>query len=597
MEMNEVLDKLPKHLMSLVIEQPYNEYTYRDHAVWRYVMRQNMHFLSKVAHGSYSDGLRKTGIDIESIPHMFGMNRILKEIGWAAVSVDGFIPPAAFMEFQAYKVLVIAADIRPVNQIDYTPAPDIIHEAAGHAPIIADEEYSEYLRFFGEIGSKAFSSARDYELYEAVRHLSILKADPYTSEKDIRDAEKRLLQIESTMGAPSEMALIRNLHWWTVEYGLIGTLENPKIYGAGLLSSIGESYNSLKPHVKKLHYSKEAANFSFDITTQQPQLFVTPDFRYLSKVLNDFADTMAIRRGGVYGLNKAEESCNTATVVLDSGIQISGTFKDSIIVANEPVYLRTTGPTALSYNKKELYGHGKAWHKDGYSTPIGLLAVTDKPLHELNDFELEEVGIFTGCQTSITFRSGVNVTGHLVSIKRASGKNLLFSFQNCTVSYKNKTLFDPSWGVYDMTTGTDIISAFSGPADPDAFQLSYEAPSETTHKIQHTEHDKKLYSLYGQIRSLRESSANLLTNNDSETIYNSGLLSEIAKTWETIKQEYPDEWLIMLEMLELSINSSGFESTLSSIQQQLKRISIEKPETAKLINDGLKLFETSRKLA
>ena len=149
MEMNEVLDRLPKHLMSLVIDQPYNEYTEQDHAVWRYVMRQNVKYLSRVAHGSYLDGLKKTGISINRIPHMYGMNRILKEIGWAAVAVDGFIPPAAFMEFQAYKVLVIAADIRPINQIEYTPAPDIIHEAAGHAPIIADPDYAEYLRLFG----------------------------------------------------------------------------------------------------------------------------------------------------------------------------------------------------------------------------------------------------------------------------------------------------------------------------------------------------------------------------------------------------------------------------------------------------------------
>ena len=155
MESNEVLAKLPKHLLSLVIDQPYNSYTARDHAVWRYVMRQNTRYLSKVAHGSYIDGLRQTGISIEQIPHMYGMNRILKDIGWAAVAVDGFIPPAAFMEFQAYKILVIAADIRPINQIEYTPAPDIIHEAAGHAPIIADPEYAEYLQLFGEIGSKS----------------------------------------------------------------------------------------------------------------------------------------------------------------------------------------------------------------------------------------------------------------------------------------------------------------------------------------------------------------------------------------------------------------------------------------------------------
>ena len=117
MEMNEILEKLPKHLLQLIIDQPYNDYTAQDHALWRYVMRQNECYLGKVAHGSYIEGLKRTGVSIESIPHMYGMNRILKEIGWAAVAVDGFIPPSAFMEFQAYNVLVIAADIRPLNQI------------------------------------------------------------------------------------------------------------------------------------------------------------------------------------------------------------------------------------------------------------------------------------------------------------------------------------------------------------------------------------------------------------------------------------------------------------------------------------------------
>ena len=180
MESNEVLDRLPRHLLNMVINQPYNLYTAQDHAVWRYVMRQNVRHLPAVAHPSYLDGLKRTGISIDRIPQMYGMNRILKEIGWAAVAVDGFIPPAAFMEFQAYNVLVIAADIRPVDQVLYTPAPDIIHEAAGHAPIIADAEYAAYLSDFGRVGSRAFSSVYDQQLYEAIRHLSILKADPYT---------------------------------------------------------------------------------------------------------------------------------------------------------------------------------------------------------------------------------------------------------------------------------------------------------------------------------------------------------------------------------------------------------------------------------
>jgi len=198
MEMNEILEKLPKHLMSLVIDQPYNSYTAQDHALWRYVMRQNVRYLSKVAHDSYLEGLRKTGIGIDSIPHMYGMNRILREIGWAAVAVDGFIPPSAFMEFQAYNVLVIAADIRPMDQIGYTSAPDIIHEAAGHAPIIADPTYAGYLKEFGRIGAKAFSSANDYKLYEAIRHLSILKQILIQSPLWLKKQKKRLTGLQQT---------------------------------------------------------------------------------------------------------------------------------------------------------------------------------------------------------------------------------------------------------------------------------------------------------------------------------------------------------------------------------------------------------------
>jgi len=271
---NKVLEKLPLHLRSFILKQPYDEYTWQNQAVWRYVMRKNIAYLSTVAHKSYIEGLNKTGVTVEEIPRMAGMNRIMKDIGWAAVSVDGFIPPNAFMEFQAYNTLVIAADIRTADHIEYTPAPDIIHEAAGHAPIIANPEYAEYLRRFGEIGSKAISSSKDYELYEAIRHLSIIKEDPNSLGKEIKKAELVIEEISNNMGVESEMAKIRNMHWWTVEYGLIGVIEDPKIYGAGLLSSIGESKWCMSDRVKKLPYSIEASNIGFDITKPQPQLFV-----------------------------------------------------------------------------------------------------------------------------------------------------------------------------------------------------------------------------------------------------------------------------------------------------------------------------------
>jgi len=119
-ESNPLLDRLPPHLKQYIKAQDYEQYTPINQAVWRYVMRKNVAYLGTVAHHSYLSGLEKTGISIDEIPSMYGMNRILKEIGWAAVAVDGFIPPNAFMEFQAYKVLVIASDIRQLENIEYT---------------------------------------------------------------------------------------------------------------------------------------------------------------------------------------------------------------------------------------------------------------------------------------------------------------------------------------------------------------------------------------------------------------------------------------------------------------------------------------------
>ncbi len=574
MEMNEILDKLPKHLMSLVIDQPYNEYSPQDHAVWRYVMRQNVRYLSKVAHGSYLEGLKKTGISVDQIPHMYGMNRILKEIGWAAVSVDGFIPPSAFMEFQAYKVLVIAADIRPIDQIEYTPAPDIIHEAAGHAPIIAHPDYSEYLRYFGWLGSKAFSSAKDYEIYEAIRHLSILKADPYVSESDIRKAEEELANIEAIVGPPSEMTRIRNLHWWTVEYGLIGDLKSPKIYGAGLLSSIGESYSALNNGVKKLPYTLDAVNTDFDITTKQPQLFVTPTFEHLTEVLEEFADTMALRTGGVDALLKAIESNNTATCVYSSGMQVSGTVNEVIIHMEKPAYFRTTGPSTLNYKDHELPGQGKEYHRDGFGSPVGKLRDISTPLEKMTDAELNQHGIAKGKRINLEFESGVRVQGFLNSLLRKDGNLLMMSFSDCKVSFRERILFQPEWGTYDMAIGESIVSAFSGPVDPDSFGLSYPVPVEKTHKIFHSEEAKRLHTLYQKIRNLRETK-----NWDTDSL---------KTILNTIEKEFPAEWLLPMEILELV---SGKNTALDKeIRELLLRKKEENPQLEKLIDNGLLLI-------
>lgn len=574
MEMNDILDKLPRHLMNLVIDQPYNAYTAQDHAIWRYVMRQNVRYLKKVAHHSYTEGLKRTGISIDSIPHMYGMNRILREIGWAAVAVDGFIPPAAFMEFQAYKVLVIAADIRTIDQIEYTPAPDIIHEAAGHAPIIADPEYAEYLRYFGEVGSKAFSSAQNYSIYEAIRHLSILKADPYSTRDEIKQAEYDLAELEKYADQESEMSRMRNLHWWTVEYGLVGDLANPRIYGAGLLSSIGESFSSLQPQVKKLPYTVEAANQNFDITTRQPQLYVTPNFDHLIDVLDLFTCNLAFRRGGLYGVNQAIESENTATVVYNSGLQVSGTFTDVIANNGSAVYIRTAGPTALAYRNSQLDGHGKTYHAHGFGSPVGPLKGLSKPLFTSTDGDLEAAGISVNKQAVLVFESGVTVKGQVNSTTRKEGHLLLISFTDCLVTYRDQVLFEPAWGTFDMAVGDKIDSAYSGPADPNAFEHTFDPPREKTHKIVHSTEARRLHSFYQQVRDVREGKEGS---------------DDLVSLYAILKSDYPDEWLLVLEILEL-VSQSENDSATRDLTNYIIGLKEKHPELENLVDNGLAMI-------
>lgn len=568
--MNEILDGLPKHLLDLVIDQPYNEYTAQDHALWRYVMRQNLHYLKDVAHCAYEEGLKKTGVSIDHIPHMYGMNRILKDLGWAAVSVDGFIPPAAFMEFQAYNVLVIAADIRPIGQIEYTPAPDIIHEAAGHAPIIADPEYAEYLRLFGEIGSKAFSSAENYRVYEAIRHLSILKTDPYTPRAKIVAAEAALASIIKSLGPPSEMTLIRNLHWWTVEYGLIGDLKNPKIYGAGLLSSIGESKNALKESVKKIPYDISAKDYSFDITTMQPQLFVTPDFEHLTKVLREYEQGMALSRGGLYGVRKAIESESDATCTYNSGLQISGIFTNVIEKDNEVVYLQTTGPTTLNHSNRQISGHGKDHHPHGFGSPVGMIKGISKPPEYLSNSDLEKNGIKKDSNCKLEFESGLILEGTYISSYHRDGNLMFLSFRNCIVRYHDKILFEPSWGIYDMAVGSEISSCFSGPADPDAYGLKFPVPKEKTHKIIHEEKQERLFRMYDEVRDSREVNKQ---NVDLDCLI------------QTLITDYPTDWLLSIEILELAkqINEPEIAAMVLAYLEEIKKYN---PEFVHLIENG-----------
>jgi phenylalanine-4-hydroxylase len=580
-ESNPLIDRLPPHLKQFIKPQDYDQYSSINQAVWRYVMRKNISYLSKVAHQSYSQGLDMTGISIDTIPSMYGMNRILKEIGWAAVAVDGFIPPNAFMEFQAYKILVIASDIRQLENIEYTPAPDIIHEAAGHAPIIANPDYAEYLRRFGEIGAKAILSAHDNDMYEAVRKLSILKESATSLEQEIADAEDEVNQLQSKKVALSEMAQIRNLHWWTVEYGLIGTPENPKLYGAGLLSSIGESKWCLSDAVKKIPYSIKAAETEFDITQPQPQLFVTPDFSYQMQVLEEYANTMALRKGGWRGLQKLMDSKKIGTIELNTGLQISGKFTQMIKDEdNNVVFFKTEGPTALANREKELIGHGVQTYSGGFSSPIGKLKGINLAIEDMGPRDLKAYNFYDGKRISFEYESGITVEGlNITGLRNINGKLILIQFEDCTVTFNGKVLFSSEDGAFDLAVGSSIISAYAGSADFRSFEDLYHISNYNTHKPDKSKDTLQLEMMYQRIRDCREGKINM----DAD---------ELLDVLSTLKEKFPKDWLLILELIELS-SKNGMIGATTVISDYLKSQMKNRPKIAHLISNGMEIINTS----
>jgi len=412
-------------------------------------------------------------------------------------------------------------------------------------------------------------------MYEAVRLLSILKENPNSSKEDIDSANNNVNRLQNEMSELSEMAKIRNLHWWTVEYGLIGDINNPKIYGAGLLSSIEESQACLEKGVKKIPYSIDAANINFDITKAQPQLFVIPDFSKLSFVLEEFANTMAIRTGGVKGVRKLIDSKKMGSIELSTGIQISGYFSSMIQKNNEPVYFKTKGETAISINGIELIGHGKESHPNGFGSPIGKLDGINMSIEDMSPKDLEIYGIIEGKETTLNFESGVKVKGRIITGKRdLQGKIILISFEDCTVTFLDQVLFKPHSGIYDMAVGESIKSAFAGPASPESFNDVYSISNKKTTKIVYSKSEQYLHVLYEKVRALR-------TNKSLDKELMSQIFDEVQTT-------YPKEWLILLELFEIAYINKVDLAT--EIQLQLAKLK-ENKDLEQLICDGLDLIK------
>jgi len=413
-------------------------------------------------------------------------------------------------------------------------------------------------------------------LYEAIRTLSILKEAHNTQPEEIEEAEKKIEALQNQKEKPSEMALIRNLHWWTVEYGLIGTVDDPKIYGAGLLSSIGESEWCMTDIVKKLSYSPETAYQDFDITKPQPQLFVTPDFAYLCQVLEEFADTMALRKGGHRGLVKLIESENLGTIELSTGLQISGVFTRMLKNEdNEVIYFETSGPTALSFREKELIGHGINEHANGFRSPLGKLKGINLAIENMSPRDLKAYNFYDGEYIEFEYESGITVAGtNITGMRNIQGELILIQFSECTIKYKDEYLFKPDWGTFDLAVGKEIVSAFSGPADDYSFDLITHNPSTTTKKRKSNTSEIELYSLYQSVRNIREGKNTKFS---------------LEAVFDILKESHQDDWLLPIEIYELIFDRDL--SFASQLKDHLNGIKSRKQKIKHLIDGGLEIIE------
>ena len=118
------MKNIPQYLKKYIVNQNYDQYSFIDHACWRFIMRINHAYFSDNAHSSYLEGIEKTGITIDKIPRIEDINKKLQNFGWSAVGVKGFLPPLIFMDFQskgiAYNGLVFLAFVIMAVTLLYT---------------------------------------------------------------------------------------------------------------------------------------------------------------------------------------------------------------------------------------------------------------------------------------------------------------------------------------------------------------------------------------------------------------------------------------------------------------------------------------------
>lgn len=186
-----------------IIDQGWDAYSAEDHGTWKILYNRQREVLKGRACAEFLDNMDRLGIDDSQIPDFRDMSKTLKELtGWEVVAVPGLIPDLPFFRLLAERKFPAGNFIRRRDQLDYIQEPDVFHDVFGHVPLLAHPVFADYLEAYGKGGLRAHD-----------------------------------------FGTITNLA---RLYWYTVEFGLMKTPEGLRIYGAGILSSPGESVFALE---------------------------------------------------------------------------------------------------------------------------------------------------------------------------------------------------------------------------------------------------------------------------------------------------------------------------------------------------------------
>lgn len=194
------------------MKQIYSNYTAEDWLVWKTLFERQMTILPEVASEAYLEGIKKAGFKAEKIPDFTEVNEKLSRLtGWSLQVVPNIIPEKDFFPLLAQKKFSATTWLRKLNELDYLEEPDMFHDVFGHAPLLSNPVFCDFFHGLSLI---------------AMRYL---------------DNEQAL-------------QLLGRMYWFTVEFGLIKEGGKTKIYGAGILSSHGETKFSLSNKPERLDF-------------------------------------------------------------------------------------------------------------------------------------------------------------------------------------------------------------------------------------------------------------------------------------------------------------------------------------------------------